>query len=94
MDRPLEVGDLVVVIRTCCVNTYKESGGAVGTVKEINNYFSFDGKWQCAYCHKIGDGQCITAFNAPYTAAPASWLRRIPPLSELESVKQTEEITA
>lgn len=90
MDKPISVGDLVQVVRTCC--TEYVSSEWIFTVSEI--YAERGVPRSCAYCRAdlpIGDFAC---------AGPGQWghhlanLKRVPPLEELEGEKRDEEITA
>lgn len=82
-------GDLVVVMRwPCCgVNI-----GKIATVKEIHGHAE-DGT--CVTC------QTLSVITGPFQYAiihtgrpiPLAWLRRIPPLDELDDVKSDQGAT-
>lgn len=88
-ERPIAVGDLVQVVRGCgCWN------GSIFIVKTF-----------IAYAPAVDCGKCAFSLSpAPTLAvsenwrlgkmlcAPLSWLKRIPPLSELEGVDTQENI--
>lgn len=82
----LKVGDLVRIVGSCC----KRSAGFVGYVCEIKGASPLGAG--CRHCGYSIEGP-VFVINAPKgNGAPASWLRKIPPLSELE--KQEDEAHA
>ena len=86
MDRPIAVGDLVVVVKaTHCCGSLKN----VGRVFRVLEFRSYDGK--CAACGIAGD-RSMLAFARPKPSNGYSLfrLKRIPPLGELEG-ERTEE---
>jgi hypothetical protein len=87
MNEPISVGDLVQVVRWPCCG--RGNLGMIFTVGVIdNNLFR---------CTPDGCGKEHKGPNAALRgkiAAPLAWLKRIPPLSELEGEKRDEEITA
>lgn len=88
-DRPIQVGDLVVMVRGCKPPLYG-SIFKVSTIKHRNCN-------PCSICFRDHSG--LFAYSEQLYArtnncAPFSFLKRIPPLSELESEKRGEEITA
>lgn len=91
-DKPISVGDLVMVVRGhACVVQYL--GGIPWTVDEIVTQKG--GGWQCGKCggRNIYPHGLLAAQNDHFTI-PLDFLKRIPPLSELEGEKRDEEITA
>ena len=93
MSEPIKVGDLVVVVRTCCGSLYNAIAGIPWIVNS-----TFSDSWACIRCGTPGHGVLAVAAE-PYgdghhSRAPISWLKRISPLSELEGEKRDEEITA
>ena len=87
----IRVGDLVVVVRTCCEKTAQESLGITGKVTLIRST-----TMRCEYCLSFMKTNWKAHFETECTfkCAPLSWLRRIPPLSELESTEHKEETPA
>lgn len=91
-DRPIAVGDLVMVVRghACVVARY---GGIPWRVTEIVPQEG--GGWQCTRC-KTRDHAPNDLFGARRSrskkgaSCPLSYLKRIPPLDELESSKTDE----
>lgn len=92
MDKPISVGDLVMVVRhPCC-------GAAIGLIFKVIDIVNVPyAKLHCgiAGCDHLFPYLGPVAYNenktAPY-CAPIAWLKRIPPLSEPEQI--TEEATA
>ena len=88
-DRPIQVGDLVVIVKTppCgCTNGLGKIYRVLGIDKGPGN------NW-CAYCEKFF-GSHISAIFSENSGAALYRLKRIPPLSELEGEKCDEEIHA
>ena len=89
MDKPIQVGDLVMLVRWPhehypLIPQDVQLGG-VYTVTKI------DSPAWCSRCREeFGAGGMM---DNGY-GAPLAWLKRIPPLPELESEKRDEEITA
>lgn len=89
-DRPIQVGDLAVVVRghNCVLELY---GGVPFTVTAL--LAPYGGGWHCPKCDRYSAGpNAIGAegLTKKDCGIPLSWLRRIPPLSELEG-KRTQE---
>lgn len=93
MDKPISVGDLVQVVRSCCTKRVNRPTFIVGEIKGGGGI-----QFGYSYC-----SSCMTPMPNVYFAMPAGgmpvgqplpWLKRIPPLDELEGVKHDEEITA
>ena len=90
MDKPISVGDLVMVVKLMPCGHGKP--GAIFRVQTIEDPLGLQPNW-CVHCKTvfadrsplaIGDGQTVGFFR----------LKRIPPLDELEGVKEREELTA
>ena len=90
MDRPIQVGDLVQVVRwPCC-------GVALGYTYRVAEFRTW-GERQCSKCkalikatiHAKGGAD---PFDGLCPAIPLEWLKRIPPLSELEGEKTEEKL--
>ena len=90
MAEPIKVGDLVTVVRTCCSTTADESIGLIGTVTTIEAFRT--GTWACTYCSADGNDLKAKFSNSSFPIAPLSWLKRIPPLSELEGERTEEKL--
>ena len=93
-DKPIQVGDLVVMVRghECTLAKY---GGIPWRVAGLINQTG--GGWGCGIC-----GARNLASEALYAAQkrrmqafngiPTTWLKRIPPLSELEGERTQEDM--
>ena len=81
MTERIEVGDLVIVVRVC----------PCGACKCLGHIYQVLGFGMDVIC-----GACGTLYKTPaallnpvWRGAPLSWLKRIPPLAELESTETT-----
>ena len=85
MSEMIKVGDLVMLVRQHCG---MEANGEVATVTHFDN--------QAAFCHvcRTELGRMTIAHTDGRIRAPSSWLKRIPPLEELDKVKRDEVIHA
>lgn len=83
-DKPIAVGDLVVVVRPrgCCGNT-----DAIGEVYRVSRLFD---RSKCACCGVFYG--TFAADEGGWMRADVSRLRRIPPLSELEGQRSEETL--
>jgi hypothetical protein len=87
VDEPIKVGDLVVIVGDCCDG---ELIGSIGTVERLHT----DGL-MCMRCGFDSDGHgAVVRLRKGIDKQLYSWIRRIPPLSELDDVKHDEEIEA
>jgi hypothetical protein len=87
MSRPIKAGDLVVVLRNHC------SDASVGLILRVENVEPND-RLHCRKCGAPMPGWPMVArVERPYGTcyAPLPWLKRIPPLDELDDVKREEE---
>ena len=89
MDKPISVGDLVMVVKTqpCCGNGKEKSIGKIYTVLKLVQSSG------CTGCSEKHIGK-IVAYDKPMSGYLIFRLKRIPPLSELEDVKVHETIDA
>jgi hypothetical protein len=93
-DKPIAVGDLVVVVRGHpCVFAFR--GGVPFKVKKFVSQIG--GGWTCNNCgmRDIEPETKIAAqlwHTSAHGGVPLWWLKRIPPLEELEGVKTEEQI--
>ena len=86
-DKPISVGDLVVVVRDCC-------GMRPGLIFTVNSFFQAKGR-KCMYCGEKVMGTLVDGVEDQENyGGEISWLKRIPPLSELEGEQRREEIEA
>ena len=87
MNEPISVGDLVMVVKPkgCCGNT--NSIGKIFTISDIQ-----EGDNYCRSCNSIRNS--LDAEVGVDNWKEVKTLKRIPPLSELESIDQTKEVAA
>lgn len=86
----IKAGDLVVIVRwPCC-------GHRLGNVFRVESILSEYQFFHCDNCGAREQFHEAIAWNGEPggVAARLSWLRRIPPLSELTDETRREEITA
>lgn len=92
MDKPIGVGDLVMVVRWphSCINPK----GVIGTPFRVTGIEQ--GKDWCARCgKKIERTSLLSALGFDRGARiPVEWLKRIDPEEELDDVEREEEIHA
>ena len=89
VSKPIRVGDLVAIVRWPCCGSRL---GHVDTVVSIEPEGLLGGI--CVDCHTMFTGYGTYVGLTKGRGAQLSWLRRIPPIEELESEKRGEEITA
>lgn len=82
-ERPIEVGDLVQVVRTCCHQHGRF--GKIFTVASILKSVTSE----CNRGHTTFGDVCRWDDRDETVYLPMQWLKRIPPLSELESTDET-----
>lgn len=93
-DRQIDIGDLVQVVRPteCCKN--EESLGLISKVLGLRTGISVGSCIHCGgYRNRTTSIQFVEIEGAKYLM-PLRRLKRIPPLSELESIKIDEPIKA
>lgn len=90
-DKPISVGDLVQVVRTDCKKSADLALGKIGRVDSIGVLPARFGPF-CEFCKQRYAVSELATVQGWYP--PLSWLKRIPPLSELEGEKRDEEIHA
>lgn len=86
-NKPISVGDMVMTIKLkpCCGNGQL---GVVFIVQEIREYKAC----LCLHCRAVNkDTYALDEFGASYRL---SRLKRIPPLTELDSIKKEESVPA
>ena len=93
-DKPIQVGDLVVMVRghECGM---KIASGIPFVVTALLR--PIGGGWHCDHCNTDSAGPNEVAaegFSKKGRGLPLSWLKRIPPLDELEFEQRKEEIEA
>lgn len=83
----LSVGDLAILVRSCCKKT-SAGIGKIGTIQFVKEMETL-----CRGCNTHHKG-LHAALHARAVGGPIHWAKRIPPLEELDDVKKDEEITA
>lgn len=91
MSEPIRVGDLVMVVRfPCC-------GACLGVVMTVTRLVNTGDDYRCSRCGKLhGLKQVPSAIDDGRVRDrhfPLSWLRRIDPLEEPETIEREEETT-
>ena len=86
-DRPIQIGDWVVVVR------WGPCGCGLGVTGIVERILLPDNLRRCAECKTPSSGLYTPCWFGNWQA-PLEWLKRIPPLDELEDVKRDEEISA
>jgi hypothetical protein len=90
----IKAGDMVIFMRACC----SEGDPYLGMVYQVE---AIEGRFPYVHCdgcstkHVGRFARFKLSADAPFTAyIPPKWLKKIPPLVEVETAKHTEEITA
>lgn len=84
MDKPISVGDLVVVVRGHECD--------LGVTYIVGHIITAAGVWSCPCgAREFHDGAFVHKTHSFY-GAPVEWLKRIPPLPELESEKNDSKL--
>lgn len=86
MSEPIRVGDLVMIVHTHCNH---KSLGAIFRVGYIGRAYGI-----CAVCKEFLGMRSFAGVNQYEYSTPLSWLKRIDPLSDPQSVKTTDKVTA
>lgn len=86
MSEPIKVGDLVMVVRDCCGKYLGEIFTAQDLPSRADHAF-------CDFCKLDHSAPFFANYGGSHRGArPLPWLKRIPPLSELEGVLAQGEI--
>lgn len=87
-DEPIRVWDLVQVVKTCCDARVDK------LIYTVTHFRKYDHPtMNCSLCGKEFPTETLGC-PSDGNAHPLSWLRRIPPLSELETQHTDSEVTA
>lgn len=92
MDEPIKVGDLVAIVRCCCTGYL--DGHSVFVVARIEMLPLAVTPFFCSICDSEIQSEPFATEDPATYGCPVSWLKRIPPLDELEGEQRREEITA
>lgn len=89
MDERINAGDLVVIVRWPCCHKLE---GLLGTV---SGFMSAAGRRpDCGFCHTLHLGVTTVVVLDGNMIAPLEWLKKIPPLSDLEATEHSEKVNA
>lgn len=85
-DRPIQVGDLVIVVGlgVCC-----PSNGSIGQIFRVGDFYT--GPFDCGTCNKEYQGTLARRVGDNDGWQPDQ-LKRIPPLDELDGVSEEREL--
>lgn len=89
MDKPISIGDMVVIVRGCCTEALSQ---AVGIHTTVVQFYDNPGRL-CQFCNAPTPSRRAELSHQKWNA-PVVWLKRIPPPEELDIEKHEEEITA
>lgn len=87
MDKPISVGDLVAVVGSHCPGFYDAAAGVHFTVSRLLHRNP-----TCSYCGTRFEGLFADSDDAGDWSIPVVYLKRIPPLGELESEKNDSKL--
>ena len=93
-DRPIQKGDLVVVVRGTCSCGYGKRIGLIYDVLEVRNSRHICGGCGRKTMQTVACTGMLTGNPPLDLAIPLQGLKRIPPLSESEGIETKEELTA
>lgn len=91
MSEPIKIGDLVMVVKSCCPMRVKPTIFVV----ERQTALSSEERGVCADCGASLPADNYWRSNAPVGEAwgqPEQWLKKIPPMDELNSVDKTTNL--
>ena len=89
MDRPIQVGDLVMVVKKCC----PEFGLPDSPIFVVESFWQAPLTTKCRICgSQLSRKQATHHTGGDWVGYPVEWLKRIPPLSELEGEKTEEKL--
>lgn len=91
-DKPIQPGDLVVVVRPHCNRLAQMRSGYIFIVKDLVH----SPRHTCVCGEIFATTVALTGEQGGFVpiGIPTGELKRIPPLDELEGVRQDEEISA
>lgn len=87
-DKPISVGDVVVVLREHC-----PTDGVLGAIGKVMAIHQHNLVWLHCKCGAAFDAGGYHAELAKDSYHPVAWLKRIPPLDQLEVEKRDEKLT-
>jgi hypothetical protein len=83
--KAIQVGDLVQVIRACCSSPY------LGEVRTVTRLYIGHGRCRCGTKHVGANAAMLDGI--PECGFRIEWLKRFPPLDELERDQIVDELT-
>lgn len=83
-DRPIQVGDLVQVVRSHCPGFEAEAGGVVFTVVRLRPV----PRPMCTRCGSFLTSGTVVAEGGKDWRIPLQFLKRIPPIGDLEGTSE------
>lgn len=94
MSEQIKVGDLVQVVKWPCCGSHLGRIFKVGAM--WNGVSDVNGCWQCSFIQSAGSPVIAGegSRDSDGFRAKIEYLKRIPPLDELERVSEREELTA
>ena len=83
----IEVGDLAMLVRSCC-NRY------LGRVFRVAGFEPHQDCFACSFCGTEHPAMtlALTGEKEKFATAPLPWIKRIPPLDELEGLHTQESV--
>jgi hypothetical protein len=86
MSEPIKVGDLVMVLDHCCEQD------TLGHITTVSSLFQSNGR--CITCNTAHYNTPAALLDGTPHSFRVSWLKRIPPLAEMERDEIVREMTA
>lgn len=84
MDKPISVGDLVRITHACC-----DPASVIGYIENVTRIFNTI--TTCGKCGQAHRGMHAKFEGNPdHWGFPLAWLKRIPPLDDLEGLESEE----
>lgn len=84
MDKKISVGDLVRIVNVHCDSSKLGTYFVVGRI--------FNSPWHCKTCRSMGPAESMAGGLSGYQGIPTRFLKRIPPLDELENVEWADKL--
>lgn len=94
----LAIGDLVQVVKTCKCEKSSRILGCIGRISSIETLRLLPGfSYRCYFClddnsFPRSESLCYSIKDLDANVLPRNWLRKIPPMEELEGKTQKEDI--
>ena len=88
-EEAIRPGDLVVVVRGCCDRAMQ---GVVGLHATVLHLYDDPGRG-CIFCDADLPTKRAELDHKQWNS-PVAWLKKVPPLNEIDEVKRKEEIAA